>query len=203
MKAPTLIWLVLSLSTGVHADVYVMTASDGSITLTNIPAKGKRYTLLRREPKVVTPQGARIDHVLAPLPSLKGRPFAALITQVAQEQKLSENLLHGIISAESSYNPSALSPKGAIGLMQLMPDTAKELGVDDAWDPLSNIRGGARYVKRLMKMFDNDLSLVLAAYNAGPGAVRTRGDIIPPFPETQQYVAKVTEHYRQLQAMVH
>ncbi|MGO5000029.1 lytic transglycosylase domain-containing protein [Oceanisphaera sp. W20_SRM_FM3] len=200
MRVSMLIWLVLSLPTWVHADVYLRTASDGSITLTNIPAKGQGYTLLRREPAAITLKAAP---ALAPLPSLQGRPFAALIAQVAQEQKLPENLLHGIIRAESNYNPSALSPKGAIGLMQLMPGTALELGVADAWDPLSNIRGGARYVKRLMKMFDNDLSLVLAAYNAGPGAVKTRGNRIPPFPETQNYVAKVTEHYQQLQALMY
>lgn len=198
MRVSTLFWLILGLTTSAQADVYMATAKDGSITLTNIPSKGSRFKLLLREPAVTRP-GSSSE--LSSLPGLQKRPFAKLIAKVAAEQKLSENLLHGVIYAESSYNPQALSPKGAAGLMQLMPATARELGVDDVWDPLSNIRGGARYLKQLMNMFDNDLSLVLAAYNAGPGAVRTRGDRIPPFPETQRYVARVTEHYRRLQAV--
>ncbi len=200
MRVSTLFWLVLGLTTSAQADVYMATAQDGSITLTNIPSKGSRFKLLLREPVVARPgPGSRPE--VSPLPGLQKRPFAKLIAKVAGEQELSESLLHGVIYAESSYNPLALSPKGAAGLMQLMPATAQELGVDDVWDPLSNIRGGARYLKQLMKMFDNDLSLVLAAYNAGPGAVRARGDSIPPFPETQRYVARVTEHYRRLQAV--
>lgn len=204
MRVVTLFWLALGLTTSAQADVYMATAKDGSITLTNIPTKGNRFTLLLREPAIARASPAPDSSPeSSPLPALKKRPFANLIAKVAQEQTLSEHLLHGVIYAESNYNALALSPKGAAGLMQLMPATARELGVKDVWDPLSNIRGGARYLKQLMKMFDNDLSLVLAAYNAGPGAVRTRGDSIPPFPETQRYVARVTEHYQRLQAIPH
>ena len=118
----------------------------------------------------------------------------------AAEHALPEALLHAVIRSESNYNPLAISGRGAIGLMQLMPDTARELGVADPWDPAANIRGGARYLKRLMALFDNDLQLALAAYNAGPGAVLSRGRAIPPYAETRRYVPAVIEHFNRLQA---
>ncbi|UVJ41937.1 lytic transglycosylase domain-containing protein [Pseudomonas sp. LS1212] len=110
-------------------------------------------------------------------------------------------LLHAVIQAESRYNPKARSDKGAAGLMQLMPGTARELGVSNVLDPASNIQGGARYLKRLMVMFDNDMALALAAYNAGPAAVLRRGRVIPPFSETQRYVPSVLRTYRALQGL--
>jgi soluble lytic murein transglycosylase-like protein len=106
-----------------------------------------------------------------------------------------------VIQTESSYNSGATSPKGAGGLMQLMPDTARELGVKDVYDPKANIQGGARYLKRLMTLFDNDISLAVAAYNAGPQAVLSRGGVIPPFAETQRYVPNVLRQYRRLQGL--
>ncbi|PSJ46750.1 lytic transglycosylase [Zobellella endophytica] len=190
MKSTTLLWLCTVLATSARADVYMEIAEDGSITLTNIYPAGRNHVLLLREP----PPPPR-----ASAPSAPGkRPYAEIIADAAQEHELPETLLHAVIHAESNYNPTALSPKGAAGLMQLMPDTAKALGVADVWEPTANIRGGARYLKQLMGMFDNDLSLALAAYNAGPGAVRRRGDTIPPFPETRRYVSRVIDHYQRL-----
>lgn len=132
--------------------------------------------------------------------SPKGLHYAHLVSRAASLHGLPEGLLHAVIQVESGYNASAMSSRGAMGLMQLMPATAAEMGVVDVWDPAANIGGGARYLKSLMSLFDNDIELALAAYNAGPGAVRRHGRVIPPFAETQMYVPRVLARYRQLQS---
>jgi hypothetical protein len=120
------------------------------------------------------------------------------VAKVSEEYGLPEPLLHAVITVESAYDPWAVSPAGAMGLMQLMPGTAKRYGVSNSFDPEENIRGGSKYLKYLMSLFKNDLNLVLAAYNAGEGAVQKYGNAIPPYTETQNYVRKVREHYRLL-----
>ncbi len=128
--------------------------------------------------------------------------FAPLIAQVATEYGLDVALMHAIITVESGYNPQAKSPAGAIGLMQLMPGTAARYGVRNIWDPLENLHGGARYLRFLMGMFPNKLDLVLAAYNAGEGAVQQHGMKIPPYAETIAYVPSVIRHYERYRAAV-
>jgi len=123
-----------------------------------------------------------------------------LIEAAAQASQLEPALIHAVIAAESGYNPSALSPKGAVGLMQLMPQTAKRYSVTNPLDPLQNIQGGARYLRDLLRMFNNDLKLALAAYNAGENAVMKYGNRIPPFPETLAYVPRVLSYYRMYRA---
>lgn len=123
--------------------------------------------------------------------------YNKLINQVAREHKLDPQLLHAIVSVESGYNPGAASPKGAQGLMQLMPDTAARFGVSDRADPLQSLRGGARYLRFLQGYFKQDMTLVIAAYNAGEGAVGKFRNTIPPYRETQEYVAKVLASYEQ------
>ncbi|KAA6187900.1 lytic transglycosylase domain-containing protein [Thiohalocapsa marina] len=117
--------------------------------------------------------------------------FAALIDATAKRHGIDPELVHAVIRAESSYNPRAKSPAGACGLMQLMPATAERFGVRDRWDPAQNIRGGVAYLRLLMERFDGDLRLVLAAYNAGEGAVAKYGNRVPPYRETRAYVRKV------------
>jgi soluble lytic murein transglycosylase-like protein len=129
------------------------------------------------------------------LPLQAGKRYADMIAKVAREQKLEPALLHAVIAVESAYNPQAKSPKGATGLMQLMPDTAKRYGVTDLLNPLENLRAGARYLRDLLGMFNNNLKLVLAAYNAGEGAVIRSGNAIPNYPETRSYVPRVLQHY--------
>lgn len=124
------------------------------------------------------------------------RKFDSTIRSVAKMYKLPHTLLHAVITAESSYNPDAISRAGAVGLMQLMPATAKQYGVSNRRDPKQNIYGGSRYLRYLLKLFKNDLKLALAAYNAGEGTVKKYGNKIPPYKETRNYVKKVIKYYK-------
>ena len=117
-----------------------------------------------------------------------------LITKYADKNGLDEDFVKAVINQESGFNPNATSHCGAMGLMQLMPATAQGLGVTDAYDAEQNIKGGTKYLKGLMYRFGNDKSLALAAYNAGPNAVKKYGGI-PPYAETQNYVKKVLSKY--------
>jgi len=183
-----------------YGDIYMEVAADGGVTLTNVYRKDRKAVRLRREPPPAPPVAKRPRKAEAGKAAPGTLPYATLVAAAAAEQGLPEALLHAVIRAESNYDPNALSPRGAAGLMQLMPATARELGVADVWDPAANIRGGARYLKRLLEMFDQDLDLAVAAYNAGPGAVIGNGSAIPPFAETQRYVPRVLEYYRRLLA---
>ncbi|HYQ91475.1 MAG TPA: lytic transglycosylase domain-containing protein [Candidatus Competibacteraceae bacterium] len=116
------------------------------------------------------------------------------IQQVAVTYQLEPALLHAVIRAESGYDPKARSPKGAQGLMQLMPATAQRFGVSDPGDPTDNLQGGARYLRWLLDVF-TDIRLALAAYNAGEGTVQRYGNAIPPYPETRTYVQRVLDFY--------
>jgi soluble lytic murein transglycosylase-like protein len=114
----------------------------------------------------------------------------AAVRQIASEQSLPPELLHSVIQVESNYNPGAVSPKGAQGLMQLIPETARRFGVLNSFDPVENIQGGAKYLKYLLDLYRGDYPRALAAYNAGEKAVAKYGGV-PPYPETQNYVAQV------------
>ena len=130
---------------------------------------------------------------------LQSRPFAALIETVSLKHGIDPALVHAVIEAESNYRPRALSQVGARGLMQVMPATARDLGVSNArhlFDPEQNVEAGVKYLKFLLEKFDGDLPTAIAAYNAGPGTVdRYAG--IPPYPETQNYVRKVLSNFQQ------
>lgn len=130
----------------------------------------------------------------------RGSEFDAIIDGHARAQGLSPVLVRAVIEAESAFNPRAVSRVGAMGLMQLMPGTAKDLGVVDAFDPSENIRGGTTYLRKLLDRFDNDVPLALAAYNAGPGAVERYGHV-PPYRETRNYVAKISNRIKGVQAI--
>ena len=118
----------------------------------------------------------------------------------AAKYALPEELLLAVMAVESNFDPRALSEKGAVGLMQLMPGTAKDMYVYDAWAPEQNIDGGARYLRVLANMYGGDLVKTLAAYNAGPDAVRRAGDTVPNIPETREYVRKVVALYQAFKA---
>ena len=123
--------------------------------------------------------------------------YDSIIREAASHFRLDPHLIKAVISAESNFNPRARSPKGALGLMQLMPDTARDMDVVDIFDPKQNIYGGSRYLHKLYRQFNGDLELVLASYNAGPERVLA-ASAIPDIVETKQYVRKVLSTYRAL-----
>jgi soluble lytic murein transglycosylase-like protein len=155
---------------------------------------------------IVRPAAPEPAQIPAPAPReeftvstrLASMPFAKLIEGAAREASLDPALVHAVIAVESGYNPAARSPKGALGLMQVLPATALRYGIHNAArSPAANLRAGTRYLSDLMVLFDRRLDLVLAAYNAGEGAVLRYGERIPPFRETQQYVPAVLARYQE------
>ena len=134
------------------------------------------------------------------LPFIKGQETSSDVNTIAMNAAsaygLDPQFLRSVILAESSNDPTAISPKGAIGLMQLMPATIERFGVNDPFDPAENIQAGAKYLSHLLNVFNSDFKLALAAYNAGENNVRKHGMQVPPFPETQQYITRVMGHYR-------
>lgn len=136
-------------------------------------------------------------------PPLAGRSRAShqlqqVVTNAARTYRLPPALLHAVIAVESGYVANAVSRKGAMGLMQLMPATARDYGVTHPFDPTQNVNAGALHLRRLLDTFDHDISLALAAYNAGAGAVRRHGGSVPPFAETQDYVPRVLRQMARL-----
>jgi len=159
---------------------------SGSVNRPDLAGRGR---LASREP--ATP-GAAASAMPAKL------PFDALVRRAADATSVDAALLHAIIDTESGYDPQAVSVRGAIGLMQILPRTGQRFGVRRLEDPAENLRAGASYLRWLLSRFDGDISLALAAYNAGEGAVLRYGRQVPPFPETQNYVRKVMAGYSRL-----
>jgi soluble lytic murein transglycosylase-like protein len=167
-----------------HADIYKYTDAEGVIHLTNVPTEHDvPYVLVMREKRVIF--------------QLKGDivPYDDLISQASERYRIDSALVKAVIKAESNFNHRAVSPVGARGLMQLMPATAATLQVKDSFHPETNIDGGVRYLRYLMNMFNGNLPLVLAAYNAGENAVMRYNNRIPPYPETQTYVKRVLNYF--------
>jgi soluble lytic murein transglycosylase-like protein len=178
-----------------RGSLYKFTDPQGTVSLTNLPYLDKRYELAypaKREPMIVpAPKVPRREDIAR---------FTPMIEEAARDNGLDPLLLHAVIRAESGYNPNALSVKGASGLMQLLPMTARRYGVNDIFDPRDNVRGGAKYLKDLLALFENNLELALAGYNAGEGSVIRAGKRVPNYRETLSYVPGVLAFYRAAQS---
>ena len=177
----------------VHADIYKYVDKHGRVILTDKP-KNEKYKLLVKTWKGWEEKKSNIDYDKF---TQNQKKFSSTIDYYASQYGLPRSLLHAVITAESAYDPNAISRAGAVGLMQLMPETARRYGVNNRRNPSSNVSGGSRYLRDLLNMFNNNLVLALAAYNAGEGAVKRHGNKVPPYKETRNYVKKVIDYYRE------
>ena len=171
-----------------NAAIYKYTAPNGRVYYTDEP-KGKHYKRLhfKRSNQFIrfNPQAFKRNK----------KKFSLLIARAASQYQVEEKLLHAIIQTESAYREKVVSSAGAVGLMQLMPATARRYGVHDSRNAEQNIKGGTLYLKDLLKMFNSNLHLAIAAYNAGENAVKKYHNAIPPYPETRNYVKQVLALY--------
>ena len=184
--------LALGFSSPAFADIYKYVDQYGRVTLTDKP-KNDRFKKL-----VKTWKGweeAKSQIALKDFDKNK-KKYSSTINYYADRYRLPQSLLHAVVTAESAYDANAISRAGAVGLMQLMPATAKRYGVSNRRNPSDNLNGGTRYLRDLLKLFDNNLVLALAAYNAGEGAVKKYGNKVPPYKETRNYVKKVIDYYK-------
>jgi soluble lytic murein transglycosylase-like protein len=181
------------------ADIYTFRDERGVVHFTNIKGLDPRYRLLRKEGSSAVPGSGNAARAYMPSAAEIAR-YAGIVETAARTYGVDKALVHAVISAESGYNPQAVSRTGARGLMQLMPETARRYGVRDSMDPVENIYGGVRYLHDLLTMFKGDVRLVAAAYNAGENAVVRYGLHVPPYPETLGYVPKVLEFYHKFQS---
>lgn len=184
------------------ADIYSYKDDRGIVHFTNIPNGDKRFRLVRKE-EGTSPAARQAQHAVAHLfmPAQADiLKYSRFIETASKQHGVDSALVHAVITAESGYNAQAVSKAGARGLMQLMPGTAERYGVRNIHDPVENINGGVRYLRDLITMFNGNLELAVAAYNAGENAVIRYGHKIPPYAETMGYVPKVLGFYRRFQA---
>ena len=183
-------------------DLYTFVDADGVINITNVPSDA-RYRKVSRTSEVAGLYRSGGSAAPARAQAAAGQRLDAYVPHVkgaAEKYRLPEALILAVMAVESNFDPRALSDKGAMGLMQLMPATAKDLYVEDAFDPAQNIEGGARYLRILANQYSGDMVKTLAAYNAGPDAVRRAGETVPDIPETREYVRKVMALYQSFKA---
>lgn len=194
LQACAALCLLLSLgSDPASADIYKYVDKYGRVTLTDTPDKRGHMKLVKTwkgwVSKPINLSGPRFVR--------NREEYNDVIAREAARHKLPVELVHAVITAESAYRPDAVSSAGAVGLMQLMPETGKRMGVDDRYDPVQNIQGGTRYLRLLMDLFNNNVVLAVAGYNAGENAVIQYGNKIPPYAETQEYVRRVVQYFKQ------
>lgn len=186
----SLVGLVATISpASSQADIYKSESADGVISFSNTKSKGAAL-YHKDKPAVFLPADTSPERYTR---------YDNWIREAAALYQIPEALIRAVIRVESDFDPRAVSPANARGLMQMIPETAERMMVTDVFDPRQNIFGGVRYLRVLANTFNGDLALTVAAYNAGEGAVMRHGGI-PPYPETQDYVVKVVGYYRQYRA---
>lgn len=180
----------LALPAAARADFYQYTDDSGTVHITNVPTSARyRWMMEERRPSVLSPSNPAYK-------KLSRGKFDDMITSTAERYGIDPTLVKAIVKAESDFDHMAVSSKGATGLMQLMPATASRMGVKNIHDPVENVEGGIKYLSKLLAMFNWQVPLAVAAYNAGENAVLKYGSI-PPYSETQTYVKRVL-HYHNL-----
>ena len=184
-------FLMTLYSSPASSEVYKYVDDSGTLCYTDAPV-GKNAEKVLREKRASSRQSS--DVVYAPSSTIKG-DYSSYVQQAAVKYEIEPELIHAVIKTESNGNARAVSSKGAMGLMQLMPSTASDLNVMDPFDPAENIDGGTKYLKQLLDRFNGDLTLALAAYNAGPTTVEKYRNV-PPISETRQYVKKIISLFK-------
>lgn len=188
MVALLVIMIVLFSGLELHADIYQYILDDGTVFFTNTPVDRSGKVRVKEKKSDL-----RTDKVYGKT-YVSSERFRAITEEKAKKHNIDSKLVKAVIKAESNWNPNAVSPKGAMGLMQLMPSTASIMGVSNPFNPEDNIEGGIRYLKYLLQKFNGNLTLALAAYNAGPKLVE-RIKSVPSIPETVEYVKRVINYY--------
>ena len=184
----------------VRAD-YVVLRSGARLNVTSYELLGDKYRLQMNGGIAEIPAADVLsiepEEIFEPMPEPLGptTPFHDIIRAAADRYGVDADLIHCVIAIESNFNPKAISPKNARGLMQLMPQTAAQFGVRDIFDPRENVEAGTRYLKDMLARYNNDLTLALAAYNAGPERVEQYGKRVPPYSETVNYVRRISRSY--------
>ena len=183
--------LLLPLPAG--AQIYSWRDGNGNLVLANTPNAAAGAGPLVRSYPVPPSADVPAPRRLSATASDRARMYDGIITEHARANDVRPDLVRAVVQVESAFNPYALSPKGAQGLMQLMPATAQQFGVKNAYNPEENVRAGVAYLRQLLDRYENDEELALAAYNAGPGAVDKYGQNVPPYAETKNYVAQISQ----------
>lgn len=185
---------------------YVVLRSGARLNVTGYEILGDRYRLHLKggvaEVLLEDIVGIEPEEVFEPIPEPLGgtTPFQKIIRAAAKRYGVDADLIHCVVAVESNFNPNAISPKNARGLMQLLPETAAHFGVKNVFDPEQNVDGGTRYLRELLGRYNNNLTLALAAYNAGPVRVDQFGRRVPPYLETMKYVQRITKSYAKIKA---
>ena len=177
---------LLALSAPAFAQIYTFKDTSGRMILSNIPASTSKL------PSYTVPKAQSI-RATRPAVAERARAYDTLIIEHSRSHGVRADLVRAVMQVESGFNPLARSPKGAMGLMQLMPATARQFGVTNAFNAVENVRAGVAYLRELLDRYGNNEELALAAYNAGPGAVDKHGQSVPPYRETQSYVAQINK----------
>ena len=196
----------LSLFAGSARAEYIVLRSGARLNVTGYQLLGDKYRLQMvggvAEVPVADVLGIEPQDVFDPLPEplTSNTPFSEIIRKAASRYGVDADLIHCLIAVESNFNPKAVSRKNARGLMQIMPQTAAHLGVKNVFDPRENVDAGTRYLREMLTKYNNDLTLALAAYNAGPDKVDRYGRRVPPYAETRLYVQKISRNYAKVKS---